>query len=139
MRRLLIGASLALLAIALAARAGEEIVGPARVIDGDTIRIGDTRIRLAGIDAPELDTREGKLARLFLVRALGNQEVRCRDTGERTYKRIVATCSIGTIDLGEFIVREGWARDWPKFSRGRYAEAEAEAQAAGRGIWRGSR
>jgi endonuclease YncB( thermonuclease family) len=42
-----------------------ELAGPAAILDGDTIRIGETRIRLVGIDAPETDQkcldRTGKL------------------------------------------------------------------------------
>lgn len=54
------------------------------------------------------------------------------------YKRTVAVCSVGGVDLGEWIVRAGLAFDWPRYSKGKYAGAQKEAARAQRGAWAGS-
>jgi endonuclease YncB( thermonuclease family) len=51
------------------------------------------------------------------------------------YGRQIAQCSVGGTDFGDHIVTSGWGRDWPRYSHGRYAAAEAQARAASRGIW----
>lgn len=122
------------------------IVGTAAVTDGDTIKIDDHKIRLHGIDAPEIgqvcqvdggDWKAGEDAKRALASFVRGRLVVCSDTGKRTYGRVVATCRVRGIDLGDMLVRSGWAFDAPKYSAGRYAEAEAAAAAAGIGIHRG--
>ncbi len=54
------------------------------------------------------------------------------------YGRTVATCSVGGIDLADWLVRNGYALDWPRYSGGKYGDAQREAERAGRGIWAGS-
>lgn len=54
------------------------------------------------------------------------------------YGRTVATCSAGDADLGEWLVQNGLALDWPQFSKGRYKAAQWSAERAGLGIWKGS-
>ena len=58
------------------------------MIDGDTIDIKGTRIRLAGIDAPELEDPYGKQARSALIRLCHGAEMRAVAEGEQTYDRI---------------------------------------------------
>jgi endonuclease YncB( thermonuclease family) len=107
-----------------------------RITDGDTIRIGDTRIRLRGIDAPEMSTPNGEPARRHLANLIGPQPVRCTDTGERSYDRVVAVCyGADGRDLGEAMVEAGWAVDLPRFSGGRYTPHQAEAARLGVGIY----
>lgn len=107
---------------------------PTHVTDGDTIRFGPTRVRLHGIQAPEMDTADGARARAALATLIGAGEVSCEDTGERSYRRVVARCfDAQGRDLSEQMVREGWATDWPRFSGGRYALAQVIATAEGRG------
>ena len=113
-----------------------DINGTARVIDGDTIKIGEQCIRLFGIDAPELGTKNGVLARTVMARIIGDNKVSCEDTGGRTYNRVVAICTAGGKDIASEIVRLGWAWDWPKFSLGHYKPQELEAWQARRGLWR---
>lgn len=118
-----------------------EIVGAAIVADGDTIRIGPRHIRFDGIDAP----RQGRMCGdVNIYRAAGNalrevtdrQEVRCRISDQPDDKgRDFAQCHVGAIDLNEYMVSNGWARDWPLHSNGDYADEEAEARAAQRGVW----
>ncbi len=124
------------------------LTGYARVIDGDTIVIGGRHIRLAAIDAPEQDqtcrNRAGQLyecgtvATLHLEAQIAGREVSCTQTDTDKYGRAVAYCSVGTLDLGEFMVRAGMAIDYLRYDRGgRYLAAEQDAREAARGIWQG--
>lgn len=142
---LLFAASLALLSvwvgpqltrdISAAAPAPPPLSGPARPVDGDTLAIGATRIRLWGIDAPESETLLGRQATGLMAQALAQGPVRCEDTGGRSHERIVARCEDASgQDLAERIVGAGLAVDWPKFSAGRYAAAEARARSARLGL-----
>jgi len=93
----------------------------AYVYDGDTIRVGKTRIRLWGIDAPELDTPEGKKARNWAVRAWEGKSVTCKRLG-RTRNRIAARCALNGTDLGRQVIAAGHACEWRRFSRGYYGQ-----------------
>lgn len=124
-----------------------ELNGVASVIDGDTVEIRGTRIRLHGIDAPEsrqLCTRPsgqswrcGQQAALALSDRIGRRSVSCvaRDTDR--YGRIIAVCSQDGIDLNAWMVAEGWAVAYRRYSLD-YASAETEAQSTGRNIWSGT-
>jgi micrococcal nuclease len=102
-----------------------ELRGRAWVIDGDTIDIGGTRIRLAGIDAPELDHPYGKSAKWALVNLCQGHEVRAVFDGDLSHDRTVATCYLPDgRDLSAEMVKAGLAIDWPKFSRGKYSGIE---------------
>lgn len=101
------------------------IVGRAWVIDGDTIDISGTRIRLAGIDAPELGDPYGNKAKFFLVNMCQGQQVRAVFDGELSYERAVATCFLPDgRDLSAEMVKAGMALDWRKFSGGKYRSLE---------------
>ena len=141
------GLSLMALAIGLAAAAPSQVTGPARVVDGDTFNVGVERVRLWGVDAPEgrqvcqNDQRKayacGDVARDQLVGLIGGRAVRCEVRDRDPYSRAVARCLAGSTDLGEAMVRAGWAVDYVQFSRGAYASAEVEARRARRGLWAG--
>jgi micrococcal nuclease len=99
--------------------------GPAWVIDGDTIDIKGMRIRLAGIDAPEMDHPYGKTAKWALVNLCKGQEIRAVFDGDLSHDRTVATCYLPDgRDLSAEMVKAGMAIDWPKFSHGKYAGHE---------------
>ncbi len=99
--------------------------GTAWVIDGDTLDLGGTRIRLAGIDAPELDHPYGKTAKWALVKLCKGQEIRAVFKGSLSHDRTVATCYLPDgRDLAAEMVRAGLAIDWPKFSGGKYRGLE---------------
>ena len=99
--------------------------GRAHVIDGDTVVIRGTKIRLAGIDAPELDQPYGNKAKWAMVEICRDQVVAAHPTGDMSHDRIVATCHLsdGT-DIGAELSRRGLALDWPLFSGGRYRHLE---------------
>lgn len=124
----------------------DEIVGRASVIDGDTIEVRGTRIRIAGIDAPESDQvctradgrpyRCGGAAAAFLDDMLAGRNVACRANGT-SYDRVVATCDVGGSDVGSAMVAAGWALDYARYSGGRYAADEARARSRSAGVWQG--
>jgi endonuclease YncB( thermonuclease family) len=129
-------------------RAADDLTGQASVIDGDTLEIHGTRIRLWGIDAPEsaqlcrgedsLQYRCGAKAARELDTFIARRPVSCMPISLDRYRRTVATCSVDKIDLGEWLVRNGLAIDWPEYSKGKFNAIQREAEHAGRGIWTGS-
>lgn len=119
----------------------EQIVsGVASVVDGDTIEIHGKKIRLSGFDTPEKGARCGRVnvyqkAAFALSDFIGSRTVKCSVSDTDRWNRLVATCSVHGTDLGDHMVAEGWGRDWPQYSRGRYARKEATARKAGKGLW----
>jgi endonuclease YncB( thermonuclease family) len=116
------------------------LAGIASVVDGDTIEIHGTRIRLSGYDTPERGARCGdtnvyQRAANELSDFIANRTVACVPTGTDEHQRTVATCSVNGTDLGDYMVSQGWGRDWPRYSHGAYAEEEASARSASRGLW----
>lgn len=101
--------------------------GKCYVVDGDTIRIGKVSLRLAGIDAPELEHPWGKKAKWELVQLCKGQVITANLEPDISYDRIVATCFLPDgRDLSAEMVRKGLALDWPKFSGGKYSHLEPE-------------
>lgn len=116
------------------------------VIDGDTIEVADTRIRLFGIDAPEKrqncqsdngDWPCGQVALLELSNRLQGKSVTCTEHGRDRYKRVIATCEMGTEDMGAWMVGQGWALAYRHYSLA-YEQDEERAKQAGNGVWRGN-
>lgn len=135
-----------LAAIACAAQAGSSVVsGVATVIDGDTIDIHGTRIRLHAIDAIESrqrcfleDGREwrcGKDSAFALADFIGRQPLRCEVNDIDRYGRLVAVCYKGETDINAWLVRNGWALAYRRYGRDYVAEEEM-ARREKRGIWR---
>ena len=135
------------LALLVSLPAFAEVTGPARVIDGDTIAIGKERIRLFGIDAPEIkqtcQTRKGKeqkcgeISKQALARLLKNHEVVCKGDERDQYKLLLAVCYIGWLNVNEQMVLDGWALAYRRFSKD-YVRAEGYAKARREGMWRGN-
>lgn len=112
----------------------QTIKGPAYVIDGDTIVVRKTQIRLFGIDAPELDHPFGKQAKWAMMKLCKNQTVFAEILETDTHGRTVAKCTLGDgTDLSAELVRQGLALDWPKFSGGAYRSLETSD--ARRRLW----
>ena len=128
----------------MASAAQADVSGRARVIDGDTLEVAGTHVRLFGIDALErsqtCDTPHGEWAcgawaRDELARLIGERGVRCvGDTRDR-YGRLVARCDAGQGDLGAALVEDGAASAYRRYSRA-YLGEEARAREAERGMWR---
>lgn len=126
--------------------AASAIVGRASVIDGDTIDIGGERIRLHGIDAPESrqlcqdrdgrNYRCGQRAATALAERIGDRTVSCAREGTDRYGRVIAVCETEAGDLNGWLVREGWAVAYSRYSL-KYVPVEITARVAGRGIWAG--
>ena len=126
----------------------DDLAGQASVIDGDTLEIHGTRIRLWGVDALEnsqlcrgedsLQYRCGAQAANDLDAFIVKRPVSCLPISLDRYGRTVATCSVGGADLGDWLVRNGLALDWPQYSKRKYDDAQREAEQVGRGMWAGS-
>lgn len=114
----------------------ETVAGRATVIDGDTIEIRSQRIRPHGVDAPKTSQRCrdqtaaswpcGRRAAHALDAFLAaSRPTTCRIRDRDRWGRAVATCFRGDgADINAWLVREGWALDWPRYSRGAYAAAQ---------------
>lgn len=120
---------------ALSTQTPTVLQGRCWVVDGDTIVIDKVHIRLAGIDAPELDHPWGNQSKWALVQLCKGQTVTARIRPELSYDRVVAECFLPDgRDLAAELVQAGMALDWPKFSGGRYRHLEtADAR---RKLWR---
>lgn len=100
--------------------------GRAWVIDGDTIAIDRIKIRIAGIDAPELDEPWGQKSRFAMMRLCKGQIVTAKLTGETSHDRVVGTCYLDDgRDLGAELIKEGLALDFAHFSGGKYRALES--------------
>ena len=123
------------------------LTGPAWVIDGDTIVVAGERIRLHGIDAPEMDQtfwcRDqelmcGAMALAALEALTAGVRVRCEVIEQDCYGRSVAKCySPNGIDICRRMVSSGWALAYRRYSTD-YVDAEKAARKAKRGLWRGT-
>ena len=137
-----------------ASPAHADVSGPACVTDGDTLVVngkrqhtrcvGGTRVRLFGIDAPELkqkckhangrDFLCGRAAAAFLLEHVRGRAVECRGNSEDRYGRLIAVCFVGGKDLNAMMVGEGWALAYRDYSE-KYVPQENVARDAGKGIW----
>jgi len=105
----------------------EPFSGYAHVIDGDTIKIRGMKIRLAGVNAPELDKPYGVKSKYEMVKIVKGKTVYVVPDGTTSYDRIVATCYVdGDVDNGAELVRRGLALDIPSFIGGKYTELETK-------------
>jgi len=119
------------------------VIGRPEVVDGDTLRFGALRVRLTGLDAPELDQTCvgaggvewscGMAAKDFVAALVGSAPVTCTRSGRDRYGRALANCTADGGDLGSQIVNAGWA-----VADGRYLGEQVTARLAGRGIWAGN-
>lgn len=126
-----------------AAAVEPRLTGEIRVIDGDTIALGETRIRLFGIDAVEGDQPcRASDGRVLNCGAWVTAQVRATYDGQRAdcqrvdtdrYGRIVARCAALGQDMGQALVAAGLAFSYARYSRA-YVAREAAAKRAGRGV-----
>jgi len=114
-----------------------------KIVDGDTIVLNGEKIRFSGIDTPELkqtcmkgDQKVfcGKLAKMLLVKKIGNKTPECIREGKDVYKRTLAECFINGESLSAFLVRSGYAFAYLKYSD-KFIKDEAFAKKNKLGMW----
>ena len=136
----------------------ENIIGHAKVIDGDTIHIDNKKIRLEGIDAPEIKQKCkknflsisfliginfqkeyscGTVAKAKLLKKIGNSKVSCISSSKDKYKRFLATCFKEKTNINKWLVRSGYAIAYKRYSK-RYISEEDYAKKNKLGLWAGS-
>lgn len=150
------GVLLALVLVLAPLSAMADVAGSACVEDGDTLAIGGkryhgkcrggVRVRLHGIDAPELEQtcadaggaqwHCGRAAASMLLRAVRGHTVACDGGSKDAEGNLIAVCRVGGKDLAAHLARMGVAVADRRYSDD-YVDAERAARAAGRGIWRG--
>jgi endonuclease YncB( thermonuclease family) len=124
-----------------------DLSGVPRVVDGDTLAIGATKVRLEGIDAPETDQvclnanggrwACGVDARDQLAAHIAGREINCTSNGTDVYRRTLAICYLVDEDLNGWMVQEGWALAYVKYSK-TYVHVEEEARTQQPGMWKGA-
>lgn len=104
------------------ATAQDTITGIPTITDGDTIKIDKVKIRLHGIDAPELNQsckkagrsyQCGSESKKFLINLIGNDEVTCKVLDTDRYKRLVAKCFTSNgidINASFWATSSGWRK-----------------------------
>lgn len=127
--------------------AAAEEIGVPRILDGDTVQIASTKIRLLGIDAPETDQvcldREGNKwscgvsARDELMRHTGGSVWKCIGATKDRYLRLLARCTVNNEDVQQWMVRSGWALSFRKYSHV-YDNDEMQARSERAGMWSGA-
>lgn len=128
--------------------AAAPIAGKVRVVDGDTFDIGRERIRLLGIDAPERNQQCadaarrqwpcGRRAEVALRTWLGTAPVRCVPAYRDRDNRPVARCTARGRDIAAWLVENGWALDYPRYSNGAFRTTEQAARRRRIGVWAGT-
>ena len=135
----------------------QPVTGHPHVLDGDSLRVAGTEVRLEGLDAPEWDQlcsrrqwkprqyrtyRCGAEAKAALIALIAGRPVTCEgvvqpDGGVRDrYNRVLGICSAGGVELNAAMVESGHARAFVRYSQ-RYVPQEDRAREARRGIWAG--
>lgn len=146
LRDLVLGLAILALALLVIAKLENEqalrFFGSFLVIDGDTLIADGERLRIEGIDAPELSQvckaadgapyACGEEARRALIALVSGRGFECTGTRRDRYGRLLVVCKRGLDDLGEILVRTGSV-----VADGRYLASETEARRVGEGIWRG--
>lgn len=137
---------LALVVARLGGEGAETVLGgPFRVVDGDTLAVGNQRLRLTGIDAPELaqtcrlrqgeEWACGEAARALLVRLIAGAALECRGSSTDRYHRLLVSCFGNGQNIAALMVREGLALSTGATT---FRREQASAEAARAGIWSGA-
>ena len=114
-----------------------------KIIDGDTIHLNNEKIRFIGIDTPELKQTCNKnneiincgiQARKFLINKIGKNKVNCVREDKDQYNRTLAECFVNDLSLSRFLVREGYAFAYRKYSK-KFIEDENFAKNNNMGMW----
>ena len=124
-----------------------DVTGVAKIRDGDQVTIATTRIRLAGIVAPALDQLClnaagerwgcGVAAQQALTEKVGDRSWSCSSHRTDRFGRSVAKCLVDGEDIGQWMVRNGWALSFVHYSHV-YDADEKAAREAKAGMWAGA-
>ena len=135
----------------------EEISGIPKVVDGDTVHIDNYKFRLEGIDAPEMrqqckkesfkisffigftfykDYSCGRVSKEKLITKIDATEIKCISSSKDRYKRYIATCYKGKTNLNQWMVRNGFAIAYRRYSK-TYVSDEEFAKENKLGLWKG--
>ena len=114
-----------------------------RVVDGDTIHLNGEKIRFTGIDTPELKQtciKEGVInpcgvtAKEILIKKISDNKVECISEGKDQYKRTLAECFVNNDSLSSYLVRNGYAFAYRKYSK-KFISDEEYAKTNKVGMW----
>ena len=126
------------------------ISGKPKIIDGDTLKINNKKIRFSGIDAPEsyffgkkqicilnkVDIFCGILSKDKLVEKIVNQSIDCKiETNKDQFNRLLGECFLDNESLSVYMVKNGYAFDYPKYSKGKFSAYEKYAKNLSLGLW----
>ena len=135
----------------------QEIIGIPKIVDGDTVYINNYKIRLEGIDAPEMkqkckkeklkissiigytfyeDYYCGKHSKENLEAKVKGSNIKCIFFTKDRYKRYLAKCFKGKINLNQWMVRNGYAVAYRRYSK-EYIPDEDFAKENKLGLWQG--
>ena len=134
-----------------------EISGVPKIVDGDTVHIKNYKFRLEGIDAPEMrqkckkeyfkisfivgfifykDYNCGIISKEKLINKINGSEIKCISTSKDRYKRYIATCFKEKTNLNQWMVRNGFAIAYRRYSK-KYVPDEVFAKENKLGLWQG--
>ena len=114
-----------------------------KIVDGDTIVLNGEKIRFSGIDTPEINQTCKKdeeiiycgiIAKNKLIEKIGNQIPKCVAESTDRYNRIIAECFVKNESLSKYLVRNGYAFAYRKYSK-KFIEDEEFARANKLGLW----
>ena len=114
-----------------------------KIVDGDTIHLNNEKIRFTGIDTPELKQTCNKnseiiycgiKAKQLLIDKIGKNKVTCIREGKDQYKITLAECFVNDLSLSKFLVREGYAFAYRKYSK-KFINDEDFAKKNNIGMW----
>jgi|TARA_B110000259_G_scaffold90870_1_gene105517 endonuclease YncB( thermonuclease family) len=124
-----------------------EIYGIPVITDGDTIKISNNKIRLHGIDAPEKNQKCNKnekeyncgtIATEALINKISKNAVNCLiQKNKDRYNRFIGVCFVGQEDLNKWMVRNGYAIAYRRYSKD-YILDEEYAKTKKLGLWSGT-
>ena len=136
----------------------EEISGIPKVVDGDTVHIDNYKLRLEGIDAPEMrqqckkeffkisfligftfykDYSCGRVSKEKLITKINTSEIKCISSSKDRYKRYIAECFKDKININAWMVRNGYAVAYRKYSK-KFVSQEIFAKKEKLGLWSGT-
>ena len=116
-----------------------------KIVDGDTIHINKIKYRFHGIDAPEMkqicidennkNIKCGVLSKQKLVEKINDQKVNCKHITVDRYKRVVAECFVNNESLSSYLVKNGYAFAYRRYSD-QFIQDEEYAKLNQLGLWK---